>query len=102
MILYCEFLIVFLIRFFSRLIATRYTYILSLHDALPISRAVGTHQGGDPAGGDVDGDRADLHGLGVLLAYLVDGDHRRPFRMMTTRNTDPPTSSMMMETTPCA
>src|SRR5699024_4052720 len=64
--------------------------------------AVGPHQGGDAPGGDLDGDRADLDRLRILLPHRVDGDHRRPLRMMTRRNTLPPTSSMMMDTTPWA
>src|SRR5699024_7836519 len=53
-------------------------------------------------GGDLDGDRADLERLRILLPHRVDGDHRRPLRRMTRRNTLPPTSSMMMDTTPWA
>ena len=70
-----------------------------------LPRTVGAHQGGDAAGGDLEVQRADVDRVGagpVLLAHRVEGDHRRPFRMMTARNTLPPTSSMMMETTPCA
>src|SRR5699024_8147516 len=64
--------------------------------------AVEPHQGGDAPVGELDGYRADFDRLRILLPHRVDGDHRRPHRMMTRRNTLPPTSSMMMDTTPWA
>src|SRR5690606_3477625 len=67
-----------------------------------LARPVGADERGDAPGGDAQVDRADADLAAVVLAHVGQGDHRRPFLRMTTRKTEPPTSSMMIETTPWA
>ncbi|WP_367119104.1 ATP-binding cassette domain-containing protein, partial [uncultured Corynebacterium sp.] len=67
-----------------------------------IGRLLDLDEGGAPAGGNVQGDGADGDLVTVGTGDVVEGDHRRPFRRMNRRNTDPPMSSMMIVTAPSA
>ena len=67
---------------------------------LDIIKAV--RERGDAALGDGQVDGADGDLAAVLLQHFGEVDHRRPFLRMTMRNKVPPTTSMMIETTPWA
>src|SRR5690606_25704420 len=67
-----------------------------------LARTVRSDQRGDAARRDDEIDRTDSDVAAVFAANPLDGDHSLPFLRMTMRKTMPPTSSMMMETTPWA
>ena len=67
-----------------------------------LAGAVGADECRHATGGDVEADGADGDLVAVGPGDVVEGDHRRPFRRMNRRNTDPPMSSMMIVTAPSA